>query len=128
MNRLAAAGVFSCLALGFSAAQVGAQTFRTPWGDPDLQGTWTNTTTTPMQRPEELAGRDRLTAEERAELGEFMRALFASRRKKLRSGLREAERRLGRSFPASEAWCEQRPEELGPDELLSIWQGSRGGA
>ena len=42
--------------------------FRTPWGHPDLQGAWTNTTTTPMQRPEELAGRERLSAEERAEL------------------------------------------------------------
>ena len=42
--------------------------FRTPWGDPDLQGSWTNTTTTPLERPEELTGRDRLTAEERAEL------------------------------------------------------------
>ena len=28
---------------------------RTPWGDPDLQGTWTNTTTTPLQRPADLA-------------------------------------------------------------------------
>ena len=45
-----------------------AQTaFRTPWGDPDLQGTWTNTTTTPMERPSELAGREVLTDEERAE-------------------------------------------------------------
>ena len=45
-----------------------AGAFRTPWGHPDLQGAWTNTTTTPMQRPEELAGRERLSAEERAEL------------------------------------------------------------
>ena len=42
--------------------------FRTPWGDPDLQGSWTNTTTTPLERPDELTGRDRLTAGERAEL------------------------------------------------------------
>ena len=53
--------------LGVAWVPVGAQTFRTPWGDPDLQGTWTNTTTTPLQRPEELAGRERLTDEERAE-------------------------------------------------------------
>lgn len=45
-----------------------AQTaFRTPWGDPDLQGTWTNTTTTPMERPSDLVGREVLTDEERAE-------------------------------------------------------------
>ena len=41
---------------------------RTPWGDPDLQGTYTNKTVTPLQRPPELAGRDRLTAEEVANL------------------------------------------------------------
>ena len=41
---------------------------RTPWGDPDLQGLWTNTTTTPLQRPSGLAGKQVLTDEERAEL------------------------------------------------------------
>ena len=43
---------------------------RTPWGDPDLQGTWTNTTTTPLERPAELAGKAVLTAEERAAIDE----------------------------------------------------------
>ena len=40
---------------------------RTAWGHPDLQGIWSNTTTTPMQRPEELADREFLTEEERAQ-------------------------------------------------------------
>ena len=39
---------------------------RTAWGDPDLQGRWTNTTTTPLERPADLAGREFLTEEERA--------------------------------------------------------------
>ena len=39
---------------------------RTPWGDPDLQGTWTNTTETRLQRPDDLATDQVLTAEERA--------------------------------------------------------------
>ena len=43
---------------------------RTPWGDPDLQGTWTNTTTTPLQRPADLAEHQLLTDEERAERDE----------------------------------------------------------
>ena len=43
-----------------------AQTLTTPWGDPDLQGQWTNTTTTPLQRPEDLSGQETLTAEELA--------------------------------------------------------------
>ena len=41
---------------------------RTPWGDPDLQGTYTNKTVTPLERPQEMAGRERLTAEEVANL------------------------------------------------------------
>src|SRR5262249_8683016 len=40
---------------------------RTPWGDPDLQGRWTNTTTTPLERPSDLAGKQVLTPEERAQ-------------------------------------------------------------
>ena len=40
---------------------------RTTWGDPDLQGVWTNTTTTPLQRPDELAGKAVLTEKEREE-------------------------------------------------------------
>ena len=45
---------------------VAGQAPRTPWGDPDLQGIWTNTTTTPLERPDDLADQDVLTEEERA--------------------------------------------------------------
>jgi hypothetical protein len=38
---------------------------RTAWGTPDLQGTWTNTTTTPFERPDDLAGKAVLTEAER---------------------------------------------------------------
>ena len=41
---------------------------RTAWGDPDLQGVWDYRTVTPMERPEELDGREFLTAEEAADL------------------------------------------------------------
>jgi hypothetical protein len=40
---------------------------RTPDGHPDLQGQWTNTTTTRLERPEEFQGKQVLTAEELAE-------------------------------------------------------------
>ena len=43
---------------------------RTPWGDPDFQGLWTNTTTTPLERPDSLEGKQFLTDEERAALDE----------------------------------------------------------
>ena len=48
----------------------GSATPRTAWGDPDLQGRWTNTTTTPLERPADLAGRELLTDEERVVLDE----------------------------------------------------------
>lgn len=47
-----------------------AATPRTPWGDPDLQGVWDYWTFTPLERPDQFAGRDRLTAEEAAEVAQ----------------------------------------------------------
>ena len=41
---------------------------RTPDGKPDLQGVWANNRATPMERPEELADKAELSAEEVAEL------------------------------------------------------------
>src|SRR6266404_9877262 len=37
---------------------------RTPWGDPDLQGIWSGSTITPLERPKEFAGREFFTPEE----------------------------------------------------------------
>ena len=51
-----------------AAAQEGAPAQRTAWGTPDLQGVWDFRTATPLERPEELAGRDVLTDEEAAEV------------------------------------------------------------
>ena len=41
---------------------------RTAWGEPDLQGIWTNATITRLERPEGFSGREFLTEEEVAEL------------------------------------------------------------
>ena len=41
---------------------------RTPWGDPDLQGVWTNETITPFERPVEQAGKEFLSDEEAASI------------------------------------------------------------
>ena len=41
---------------------------RTPDGRPDFQGVWANNNVTPLERPEQWAGKQRLTAEELAEL------------------------------------------------------------
>ncbi len=37
---------------------------RTPWGEPDLQGTYSNRTITPFERPANVAGREFFTPEE----------------------------------------------------------------
>ena len=41
---------------------------RTPWGDPDLQGVWTNETITPFERPADHAGKEVLSDEEADEI------------------------------------------------------------
>lgn len=48
--------------------KVATSTFKTPWGEPDLQGIWANRTATPLERPKALAGKETLTPEERAQL------------------------------------------------------------
>lgn len=50
---------------------------RTAAGRPDLQGVWVSRSATPLQRPEALAGRTRLTDDEVAELQRRADRLFA---------------------------------------------------
>ena len=49
-----------------SASRAGA--WRTPWGEPDLQGIWSGSTLTPLERPARFAGKPVLTLEEAAAL------------------------------------------------------------
>src|SRR3954453_11718569 len=60
------------LACGLAAAAVSlsAQT-RTPDGHPDFHGVWANNTVTPLQRPKQWEGKERLTDAEVAELKRF---------------------------------------------------------
>jgi hypothetical protein len=46
--------------------QAARSTFKTPWGDPDLQGTWSNQTLTPLERPAEFATKPVLSEAEAA--------------------------------------------------------------
>ena len=43
---------------------------RTAWGDPDLQGIWTDPYQTPLQRPTQFANKEFFTDEERTRLDE----------------------------------------------------------
>src|SRR5688572_19281398 len=57
-NTLLSLATMLCVA-GTSASGQQAAHPRTPWGDPDIQGTYTNTyeNGTPLERPEQFAGR-----------------------------------------------------------------------
>ena len=67
--RLAACGLAlaSPLAALAQPTQAGWSAPRTPWGEPDLQGLWTNATLTPVERPDAMADKTVLTAEEAAD-------------------------------------------------------------
>ena len=63
------AGLSAVIALAWVAPLSAGQGLpQTPWGDPDLQGVWTGSTLTPLERPQDLAGREFLTDEEAAAL------------------------------------------------------------
>ena len=68
VRTVVAAAVIAAAAVAPVAASGQEAAPRTPWGHPDLQGTYTNKTITPLQRPAELAGRELLTAEEVANI------------------------------------------------------------
>lgn len=56
-----------CLGLaGIAAGQTSWKPARTPDGQPDLQGIWTNATVTPLQRPVELGNKQFFTEDEAA--------------------------------------------------------------
>ena len=65
LNAFVVLAVAPLLLVSLPAASQ-AQTYTTAWGDPDLQGIWTNVTITPLQRPVDFAGKEVLTEEEAA--------------------------------------------------------------
>jgi hypothetical protein len=62
---LAAAATVALVAATAAQGPSKSSVPRTPWGQPDLQGVWTNSTTTPLERPADLADKAVLTDEER---------------------------------------------------------------
>ena len=51
---------------------------KTPWGEPDLQGIWTDEFDTPLQRPAKYANQEFFTPAQREELDQQRRAHFGS--------------------------------------------------
>jgi len=58
------------------ANEAAAPVLKTPWGEPDLQGIWTDETDTPLQRPAKYANQEFFTPAQRAELDKERSALL----------------------------------------------------
>ena len=65
--------------VGQTASQAGTSP-RTPWGEPDLQGIWTEEFDIPLERPERYGNREFLTDEEYAEIDQRRAAALNSQR------------------------------------------------
>jgi hypothetical protein len=59
-----------------TSAPAQASAPKTPWGEPDLQGIWTDETDTPLQRPARYANQQFFTATQRAELDDARAAVL----------------------------------------------------
>ena len=68
-------GIVLSLAAASDKAAAASATFRTPWGDPDLQGIWTDETATPLQRSPKYANQEFFTDAQRTELDQARAAL-----------------------------------------------------
>src|SRR5947208_270226 len=53
-----------------------APMLKTPWGEPDLQGIWTDETDTPLQRSPKFANQEFFTAGQREQLDQERSALL----------------------------------------------------
>jgi len=73
---IAAAAVSAAMPASVAPASAQAPTLKTPWGEPDLQGIWTDETDTPLQRSPKFANQEFFTAAQRAELDKERSALL----------------------------------------------------
>jgi hypothetical protein len=96
MTRLAIAAAAGSAVISMSIPGTSAQTpatsgaapaaaLTTPWGEPDLQGIWTDESDTPLQRPAKYANQEFFTEAQRAEL-DRLRSALPSRDKRAERG------------------------------------------
>src|SRR5215470_2857414 len=79
---IAAAGAVISVLILPTQAQTPAETgqpLKTPWGDPDLQGIWTDEFDTPLQRPAKYANQEFFTEAQREELDQERSVLVGRR-------------------------------------------------
>ena len=67
-----------------ATAPVSASALKTPWGESDLQGIWTDEADTPLQRPAKYAAQEFFTAAQRVELDEARAAVLGRDRREER--------------------------------------------
>jgi hypothetical protein len=82
MVTVAIAAVAVCAAIAVPATAqdraASGTALKTPWGEPDLQGIWTDEFDTPLQRPAKFANQEFFTAAQRDELDKQRAVLFGS--------------------------------------------------
>src|SRR5438477_3294617 len=66
------------------AASGATPTLKTPWGEPDLQGIWTDESDTPLQRSPRFASQEFFTEAQRAELDKLRSELSTRDRREQR--------------------------------------------
>jgi hypothetical protein len=85
VTAFAAIGAVMASSLTRTSAQAPAA-LKTPWGEPDLQGIWTDETDTPLQRPAKYADQESFTPAQRAELDRARAALLGGERTRYERG------------------------------------------
>jgi hypothetical protein len=73
---IAAAAVGAVISASVAQTSAQAPVLKTPWGEPDLQGIWTDETDTPLQRSPKYATQEFFTEAQRAELDQERSALL----------------------------------------------------
>jgi hypothetical protein len=110
--RVRVIGLAAAAIVVVASAPLDAQSFKTPWGDPDLQGTWTNQTLTPLERPAEFTGKPVLTEEE-------ARAYEARLRQQTNADIRTPGTRRDVTVAYNDAWWD-RGERIVADRRTSL--------
>ncbi len=87
--------------------------FRTPWGDPDLQGVWNDATSTPLQRPGGVGSKDVLTDEEAED---FQKTLAFDLTRDRRDGGPEVD--VNRAY--NDHWMDARRLKITADRRTSL--------
>src|SRR5260370_2606633 len=73
---IAATAVSAAISVSITGTSAQAPALKTSWGEPDLQGIWTDEFDTPLQRPAKYATQEFFTEAQRAELDQSRAAVL----------------------------------------------------